>query len=71
MKDALDGHVGTVSIGNMKLNNLRFTNDIDRLACSERASTTSGQNRKNLEGPWNGNQWRDDEINVEQLQQDH
>ena len=35
MTDALDDHVGTVSIGGRPVTNLRFADDIDGLAGSE------------------------------------
>ena len=53
MEDALEGHEGTVSIGGRTVINLRFTDDIDRLAgkkeelvnlveCLDSASTAYG-----------------------------
>ena len=35
MDDALDTHIGTVAIGRRIITNLRFADDIDRLAASE------------------------------------
>ena len=35
MTDALNGHVGTVSIGGRTITNLRFADDIDGLAGEE------------------------------------
>ena len=35
MTDALDGHVGAVSIGGRQLTNLRFADDIDGLSGSD------------------------------------
>ena len=53
MKDALEDHEGTVSIGGRTITNLRFTDDIDGLAgeeeelaklveCLDKASTAYG-----------------------------
>ena len=36
MKDALDGHIGTISIGGRSITNHRFADDIDGITSSEK-----------------------------------
>ena len=49
MTDALEDHIGTVSIGGRTITNLRFVDDIDGLAGGEKTkimTNTNGMNKK-------------------------